>query len=173
MRLKNITIERATVHDLSALIALFDKANAYSIERSGQAKWTNMEIAIADMSGHVKHGECYVIRSDNNIAATMAIAHSDKFWVDDGKALYLHKLMKDTDIDVPNVGLKFLEFAANRAIEEHKEFLRCDTKPIQARLVKYYIRLGFKNKGSFKYNSTGLEGLLLEAEVSEVLKHIH
>ena len=163
-------IEPADIDDYVKLESLFKIANKYSIERSGEPLWTNMEVARNDLRNHVYSGESYIIRDGNRIAATMTISNSDKLWDDNNDSLYLHKLMKNSDIKIPNVGKIFLQFAVDLALSQNRKYLRCDTITTLSRLINYYKRIGFEERGHFIYSSSDRQGVLLEAKVDDVFQ---
>lgn len=168
-------IEPAKVSDFEELTQIMDEANLYSLTKSDEPMWTAMDFVRGELRAHLEAGECFVLRKEQKILATMTITNEDALWDSestDGKALYIHKLMKNSECHIKNVGLIFISFAAHEAIRQNRRFLRCDTKPTQVRLVNYYYGLAFVKKRSFVYSVTNKPGVLLEADAREVLKRI-
>jgi len=169
------TIEPANANDFKELTRLLDKANEYSLERSGLPAWGLKEYALRELAEHLNDGACYVMRDKQKIVATMTITDKDWLWGDkstDGTALYFHKLMKDPECRIRNIGLIFISFVAHRALTQNKKFIRCDVISSQEQLVKYYLKLGFIHKASFTYRPSGRPGVFLEASADEIIKRI-
>jgi|HubBroStandDraft_4_1064222.scaffolds.fasta_scaffold351812_2 hypothetical protein len=165
----------AKTTDFKELTRIMDEANEYSRARSGEPAWKLKELALSELHEHVKAGNCFVMKVDQKIVATMTITDSDTFWGKpgtDGTALYVHKLMKHPGTHVRNVGLQFLSFAAHKAVQQHKEFLRCDTIATQKRLIDYYIRLSFVIKKHFVYLPSTRPGIFMEVFVQDLLEQI-
>jgi hypothetical protein len=168
-------IERATVSDLEELTQIMDEANEYSLVLSGEPMWRFKELALSELTEHLKAGDCFVMKVDQKIVASMTMTDSDSLWGEhgaDGTALYMHKLMKHHDCPVPDVGLDFLSFAAHKALELKRTLLRCDTIATQKRLIDYYIKLGFVIKKHFVYHPSERPGVFMEASVRDVLERI-
>jgi hypothetical protein len=166
-------IERATISDFDELTAMMDEANEYSRAKSGEPAWKLKDLALRELAEHLKAGDCFVMKVDQKIVATMTITDSDSLWGEsgaDGTALYMHKLMKHADCPVPDVGLAFLSFTAHKAQELKRTVLRCDTITTQERLIDYYIRLGFVIKKHFTYYPSERPGVFMEASVGDILE---
>ena len=171
MTIDSQDIEVATKDDFHSLMAIMKLANDYSEEKSGDRLWTTPH-ADKFFNKKILNGECYVIRVNQQIASVIAIDESDEWsWGKnglDGQALYVHKLMKDPNTRVKHSGFRLLNFAAQKALLKNKKYLRCDTKPTMKKLVSFYEKCGFRVTGEFKYPSSGLKGVHLEAEADEV-----
>jgi hypothetical protein len=170
-------ITKASTSDFEELKLLMQKANSYSLEISGVPQWTKWDVAYNRLEGQLKLDNMFVMRTrDGSIAAAIAIDYYDERWgsqADDGQAMYLHQLMKDPTKATPGVGGIFLEFAAKEAQRQNKPLLRCDTTPELPKLIKYYEGFGFTKKGDIYYDFSGRRGVLLEAEVNDVLSRGH
>ena len=169
-------IAPAKVSDFEELTRVMDRANEYALTKSGDPMWTAMDFVRGQLRSHLEAGDCFVLRDAQKIVATITITEEDALWGDDGQdnnALYIHKLMKNPESHIRDIGLTFLSFAAHEAIRQNKKFLRCDTKTSQERLINYYYGLGFVKKRSFHYSVTGSEGVLLEADAQEVIARIN
>jgi hypothetical protein len=165
-------ISLAVPRDLPALQRLLDKSNKYSIQVSGLPGWKNVEYAYKDIEEHLQAGDVFVIRGNNgSISSTITLSESTDEWEErgqDGKALYFTKFMKDPDQARPDEALKLLKFAAEEAARRGRFLLRCDTVTDQPGIISYYKNLGFMEQGHFMYESSGREGILLEANVSHL-----
>jgi hypothetical protein len=171
----NQTIVPANASDFKELTRLLDKANEYSLEKSGEQVWGLREYALRELAEHLKDGACYVMRYKGKIVATMTITNEDWLWGDksaDGKALYIHKLMKDPECRILNIGLTFISFATHKALEQNKKFIRCDVISSQVQLVQYYLKLGFIEKATFTYRPSGRPGVFLEADAEKLISQI-
>ena len=171
----NQTIEPANVSDFKELTRLLDKANEYSHEKSGLPAWGLKEYALRELEEHLNDGACYVMRDQLKIVATMTITDTDWLWGGksaDGTALYIHKLMKDPECRIRNIGLIFISFAAHKALTQNKKFIRCDVISSQKQLVKYYLKLGYIEKASFTYRPSGRPGVFLEADTEKLIRQI-
>ena len=175
MTLDEKHIEKAQNADFDALVRIMNQANQYAIDKAGEPMWTAMEFVYRQLHAHIESSDCFVMRDEDKIVATMTITDKDILWGEagaDGKALYIHKLMKDPAMPAQNVGLTFLLFAAHQALKQDKKYIRCDTVPSQKHLVNYYLKLGFIKKGAFAYPTTERDGIFLEVDAEELLKRI-
>jgi hypothetical protein len=168
-------IEPAKLADFEQLVQIMDQANHYARTKSGEPMWTAMDFVHSQLRSHLEAGDCFVLRHAQEIVATITISKQDPLWGEDGtdnNALYIHKLMKNPESSIRDIGLTFLSFAAHEAVRQNRKFLRCDTKTSQERLINYYLGLGFAKKRSFNYSVTGFEGVLLEAAVQDVITRL-
>jgi hypothetical protein len=170
-------IERAGTEDFKALKSLLNKANEYSLQKSGDFQWTFSWTAKQQLKRQLDNGDCYVIRSkDGDLMAAFSLTDEDDYmWSEsgqDGTALYAHKLMKDPKIAPPHISKRLLGFAAQQTIDRGRKYLRCDAKISMGHLIAYYKDLGFKEKGRRIYPTTGQTALLLEADPAKLLKSI-
>jgi ribosomal protein S18 acetylase RimI-like enzyme len=170
-------IQPATLEDFDELKQLLNRANEFSIEQSGLRQWTAMEHVYAQLKAQIENGECYVLRNTNGeITSAIAISdHTTKWgpYSDDGHAIYTTKLMRDPYKSQPGEGRTMLAFAAQEAKRCGKTTLRCDTASNLVGLINYYLKFGFTDKGRFIYESTGREGILLEAKPDDVIMAIN
>ncbi len=144
-------IQLAKLSDLESILAIMDKANQYSLDKSGEPQWTAMNHARGELRTHLEQENCYVIKDKRGaINAIMTLTEEDTYaWGEEGldqTALYFHKLMKDPESSLANPGLTLLSFAAREALRRGKSHLRCDTVSSMKRLISYYESLGFRIK---------------------------
>lgn len=175
MMVDETKIESAKVSDFEELTQILDEANRYSLTKSSEPMWTAMDFVRGQLRSYLEADECFVLRKDQKILATITITSEDALWSNegaDGKALYFKKLMKAPACSIPSVGLLFISFAAHQALKQNRQFLRCDTKLSQVRLLNYYLGLGFVKRHSFTYKVTEKDGILLEAEAKELIRRI-
>lgn len=161
-------IVRAELKDLNALLEIMKQANQYALSKSGKLMWTTQH-AEDGLRTQLKCGDCFVIRNpDKKIAAAIVLDEEDIYaWDDqgkDGKALYVHKLMKNPQYSQANVGLKLMHFAAQEALRRGKRVIRCDTIAGTTGLIDYYLKLGFITQRTMIYKSSNREGVLMQAE---------
>ena len=160
--------------DFELLKVLLDQANSYAAGKTGERMWTNMKHVHEQLYLQLERGECYKILNERgDLCASINITKTDSAkWGDqgqDGRALYLHKLMKDPVTAPAQVGIDLIVFAAQQALTAGKQFLRCDTKSSMTNLVAYYERFGFSHCGTTTYVASGATATLLQADASEVL----
>lgn len=176
MKKHNFKIEQARPSDFDELKSLLDRANQYSIERSGLKLWTMMDYVYGQLQKQINDGECYVLRNRaGNITSCIVLTDDGSEWGErehDSDALYFHKWMKDPGLADSSEPKKLLRFAAEEAIRQKKSYLRCDTVPSLIKLLKYYDRLGFKRIALFVYESSGRPGILLEVKPDLLLKNL-
>lgn len=168
-------IVQAQLEDLPAVNKLLKKANDYSIQKAGQPQWTFLHTARKQLESHLEEGHCYVLKDDHGaVVAAFTLTEDDlERWGGDGldeQALYCHKLMKDPDTAEPQIAKRFLVFAAQRAQEQGRRYLRCDVKASLGRLLDYYESMGFYEKRHITYPTTQMEAVLLEAEIDRLLR---
>jgi len=171
-------IELVSIEDYDQVEQLMDRANEYARQRSGDYLWHYLDFVRSLMRHNILNGQLYAIRNDEReITSTIAIIEEDKrIWGEigvDGQALYLEKLMKNPQKAEPDEAKQLMVFAAKEAIRRGRPYLRCDTVSSQEGLVRYYQRLGFRDRGHFTYTPSNKPGILLEITARELIKNLN
>jgi len=170
----NHRIELAQMSDFEAAKQLLDRANDYALAQSGSHSWTAMDHVHANLLKTIKEDRFYIIKNDEGeIVASISFDNKRRQWKKAGfekvEALYFYKWMKNPAVVVADEPKRLLRFVAEQAKLQDKKYLRCDTIAELSELVNYYKRLGFREMGSFMYDSSKRPGVLLQADVDEVL----
>ena len=157
-------IRLADETDAQQVWNLADRANAFSLQKSGEVQWTP-DFGLLNIYQALGAGKFHVVEADRQIVAGVVIEKEDPdIWGAeglDGRAFYVHKLMADPESNGIGLGRHLIRFAADEAIRDGRELLRLDCRASQIDLRRYYERLGFEHKrylepSSAKYGRAAL-----------------
>lgn len=144
----NIRIRQATAEDAAGVSAVLTGAAEWLAER-GIPMWRAGELAPDIIAADVASGEFYVaVTADGSIAGTVKFQLEDAlFWPDEapGRAAYVHRLAVRRDCAGGAVSAALLTWAAERAREFKRPFLRLDCDAERAKLRAVYERQGFRH----------------------------
>ncbi|GAA1271406.1 hypothetical protein Psi02_51700 [Planotetraspora silvatica] len=146
-----LTLRRATPGDLPTVLTLLAEAAKW-LNAAGVHQWPDGGFPAARIEPLIEQGTMYLLDdgSDPVPAATMALdGHADpEFWTRHdrpGDALYVHKLAVSRAYSGQGLGEMLLDWAAGRAAEEGRRWLRLDCAKDNPRLQAYYRRFGFRH----------------------------
>lgn len=96
----------------------------------------------------IEHGECFLAESDGAVIATITVDdHPDpEFWTPDDQpddALYVHRMAVTRAAAGEGMGAIMLDWAAKRAADAGKGWLRLDAWRTNEGLHRYYLAQGF------------------------------
>jgi ribosomal protein S18 acetylase RimI-like enzyme len=122
------------------------------------------EVSLDQVRAQVEAGEWFVHRKDGEIAGALRLLWSDpQFWGDrPDDAAYVHGLMIDRRYARQGLGERLLEWAAHRARQEARRFLRLDCVETNRRLQRYYFERGFRRVGRLDAEGPWYAAVLLE-----------
>ena len=169
---KNPEIVQAGLEDFEELKVLMRTANDYSLKLTGVPQWTAWDRAFGQLEGLLASGQVFIIRDNEGaIASSISYNFDSEYWGDitqDNNAIYFYKLMKDPQRSSADDAKQLLMFVAYEAIKSGKQYLRCDTLQELPKLIRYYEKIGFVQKGDFSIQSVGRRGVILEASAETV-----
>jgi GNAT superfamily N-acetyltransferase len=104
-------------------------------------KWENIRRTAAN-------GTCWLVTADDGrIVGTITVeSHADPYWLpsdDPDDALYIHRMVVDNGARGSELGSALLDWAARRARQAGKSWLRLDAWKANPALHKYYLDRGF------------------------------
>lgn len=111
----------------------------------------------------VDRGERYTVGVVNVRFAIVRLTWSDPYWPDDNLAVYVHTMAVRPAMHGQNVGSSILFWAARKARQEGKRFLRLDCLAGNNRLRRYYEDQGFVYRG--EVTDRDYVGALYEKEI--------
>ena len=102
-----------------------------------------------ELEGRVAGDELFVVELEGTPAATFTLLWDDpSFWGErPPDAAYLHKLAVRPAFRRRGLGARIVEWAARRAAEAGRAYLRLDCRRDKASIRSYYERLGFEHRG--------------------------
>jgi ribosomal protein S18 acetylase RimI-like enzyme len=102
-----------------------------------------------ELERRVAAEELFVVDLDGEVAATFTLLWDDpSFWGEQPPdAAYLHKLAVRPAFRRGGLGARIVEWAARRAAEAGRAYLRLDCRRDKAGIRSYYERLGFEYRG--------------------------
>ena len=141
----SIAVTSASASDVDTVLDLLDDAVRWLAER-GVRQWEVGQWKRARMLAAIENGETYLARDGERIVGSLNLADSDEvIWPDDdGRALFVHRLVVARDAHGRGVGAAMLRWAEGMARERRRAFLRLDTACDSAALRAYYEAQGFR-----------------------------
>ncbi|PJJ57259.1 acetyltransferase (GNAT) family protein [Mumia flava] len=156
--------------DAASIVALRDDLARWQ-QREGIEQWQVGEVGADEVRDQIAAGQWSVLRDDGQIQATIRLMESDPFFWDDlvpgtaTDALYVHGLMVRRAQAGRGLGEVLLDWAARRAADDGRAFLRLDARVSNPRLIAYYARLGFVERGARAMPEPWGEAMRLERPV--------
>lgn len=94
----------------------------------------------------IKENRVYVIKDNDKVIGTFTLKETNKYWQDDGLAMYIRHLV--TSLEYRGIGKLLIDFALEEVRKHGKKFLRLDCFTSNKVLNEYYNKLGFICFGS-------------------------
>ncbi|HEX5542129.1 MAG TPA: GNAT family N-acetyltransferase [Micromonospora sp.] len=145
-------IERANLGDLETIIVMREEASAWLSTRGidqWREPWPSQEAMSARIAASIRAGETWMVRDEaGQSAATVALdSFADpRLWTPAEQrdpALYLHRLIVRRNW--AGLGSKILDWAASRARQLGKAWIRIDVWTHNYPLHRYYLNNGFQH----------------------------
>lgn len=136
-------IEPSVHEDIPAILAVY-RASADYQRRNGYNVWNEFDSKL--IRTEIGQGRHFKITEGDEIACVFTICYSDPLiWEekDADPAVYLHRIA--THPAFKGKGLMYLvkKWAAQHALDNHKNFIRMDTWGDNESLKQYYMKCGF------------------------------
>lgn len=162
----DIKIQKATVADVPAIMALLEKRIRWMDEKK-LYQWNKTDYfgvyPYAYFVKRVEEGVVFVAATGETIVGVMALLTEDPRWPEPAPALYVHHLA--TDPAVPGLGAQMLTFAEEYSRLSGGDRLRLDCQTVNPALNRYYEKLGYVHAGSCVDGA--YEGNLMEKYLCE------
>jgi len=140
-----LTIERATIADVTAAQALIDGARHWLRSR-GIDQWQD-PVPDAVLRRDVEQGNLFVARQDEVVVAMVTVSDSDSgTWsVDSSPAVYVHRLAVAQAHRGSRLGQRLLAWVEAKAADRGAAFVRLDCASDNPRLRRFYEQQGFRH----------------------------
>lgn len=142
----HLEIEQATLNELTVVAAILQEASIWAERAHGQL-WVETELAPDSIREEVGQGQFFIACRSGDPAGTLRYQLDDRqFWPEaaGNDAAYVHRLAVRRCYAGQGVAAAMLEWAARRAREQGRTFLRLDTDITRPGLMALYERCGFK-----------------------------
>ncbi len=144
----DLVVRLAEPDDVEPVLDLLAEAGDWVRAETGISQWPK-RFPREFMIDLVDRGVLYVANDDTVLAATLCLQWADPtFWpgaADD--AVYVHRLAVKRSCAGRGIGERLLHWAAERAVEGGRAFVRVDCMTENAGLRRYYESLGFRHRG--------------------------
>lgn len=164
-----LAIRSGGVDDESAVLALFDDAIAWLVQRGLVGQWGEQPLsARPDMTTMVREmltdNEIRIAEHDGAVVGVLAAGPSPPYAPSNPTPeLYVLLLLSARRLSGNRIGARLLELAGEMARERGALMLRVDCWADSPALVKYYERHGFVRADRFNLN--GWRGQMLSRQV--------
>lgn len=141
----SVAISHALASDVEVVLALLNDAVRWLAER-GVKQWEVGQWKRERLLAAIERGETYLARERERVVGSFSAAPSDDvIWPDDdGRALYVHRLVVDRHAHGRGVGAAMLRWAESNARSRGCTFVRLDTACDNVVLRAYYEAQGFR-----------------------------
>lgn len=141
----SLTISLATPSDAKAVTEILNQAAKYKLARNDNA-WAQVPFTVEKIQERITKGSVYVARFDGVIVGTVQLTWEDEMvWGEQPPiAAYIHQLAVKDGYHGHHLGSKLLDWTAQKAISNNREFLRLDVPPENKQLRTYYEKIGFQ-----------------------------
>jgi GNAT superfamily N-acetyltransferase len=142
----DLSVRLAELDDVEPVIDLLAEAGHWVRAVTGVSQWPE-RFPREFMIDLVDRGALYVAHGGSVLAATLCLQWADPtFWPGaDDDAVYVHRLAVKRSY--AGSGERLLDWAAERAVETGRAFVRVDCITENAGLRRYYESLGFRHRG--------------------------
>jgi ribosomal protein S18 acetylase RimI-like enzyme len=159
-----MVIAQASENDLPDVIALFDEAVGWLVERGITGQWGTMPFSElpamrARFEGWIAEGTLYVARVGGALAGTIVLSERIPGYAHEAlpefpePALYLEAFTTSRSAAGQGVGRALLRWADEHALAKGKEAIWLDCWADNPGLVAYYERAGFVPQRDFMVGS--------------------
>jgi ribosomal protein S18 acetylase RimI-like enzyme len=143
-----LVVAPATPAQLVVVLDILDEAARWLTDR-GIDQWRPGSFAPEPIARRIAAGEVFLLYLTDEPVATLTLQPSDTIiWGEmPDDALYLHRLAIRRRVGGQGVGRRLLDWAADRAADAGKRYLRLDCMAENTALCAYYERAGFHYRG--------------------------
>lgn len=147
------SIEKATLKDLPSINALFMDARAF-LKHSGVDQWQDGYPESTDVQADIAGGVCYVLKTGEEIVATMTVTEYDEnydqidgAWLCGGKYFAVHRVAVKDGHRGKGLTRKLYDFALDLAKKRGAISLRADTHKDNLAMQRALTSYGFLHCG--------------------------
>jgi ribosomal protein S18 acetylase RimI-like enzyme len=150
-----LTIREGSADDEAAVLALFDQAVEWLVERGLSGQWGEQAFSTRpDMRGLVRRtladNEIRIAEHQGAVVGVLALGTSPPYVPGNPlPELYIALLLSSRQLRGNQIGLRLLDLATEIARERGARMVRVDCWADSPRLVKFYERHGFARQGLF------------------------
>lgn len=148
-----MNIRKGTLDDLNKIVEMYIIARR-DLQENDIHQWDHNDPSIQMLHEDIKSGNLYVAVKGNDILGSVVLdeekepEHKDIDWaVEDGKALYLHRLVVHLDFQGEGTGKVLMEFADQYAKEHGYASIRLDAYEENEVARGLYEKFGYKEMG--------------------------
>lgn len=136
---------KTTDKDLALVLELFEKVNKQK-DKEGYILWgDNMDKSVIE--NDIDTGCHYKIVKNQDVLCVFAVHYHDPLiWreKDHNDAIYLHRIVVNTDFKGQKQFAKVLDWAIDNALKSNIRYIRMDTWAANKQLADYYVSFGFE-----------------------------
>jgi GNAT superfamily N-acetyltransferase len=147
-----ISIRQARSEDAATIASILLEASQWA-ESNGLDMWGPDEISVEAIQPDVDAGLFYLAVVDGEPLGTFKFVLEDlEFWPDhaQGDGAFIHRLAVRRRAAKTGVGTAMIEWAASRARELARPYLRLDCDPRRPRLRAFYVSNAFRHHSDFR-----------------------
>ena len=136
-------IVKAEEKDLDAICLLFEEAISFQ-KMNNYIGWNNYDRAY--LQTDIDNGLLFKIINEEDIICIFSICYRDELiWreMENGDALYLHRIVLNRRFKGGKVFMKVLDWAVDHAREKYLACIRMDTWATNEKIIGYYKGYGF------------------------------
>lgn len=141
----NIEIIEAGIQDAEVASSIMCEA-ALWLKDQGMDLWLPEELSPGMLEPSIRTGELHLVIMRGDPVGTVIYQHSDRlFWPDmpEGDAAYIHKIIVKRSVAGQGLGSRIIAWAAEKALQEGRRYLRLDTEASRVKLCALYESAGF------------------------------
>lgn len=146
-----ITVEQATLTDLKTISEILSEAADWLRQRN-MPMWRDNELAPEILADDITAGLFFIGKSNGVGAGIIKFQLEDKkFWPDTSQeeSAFVHRLAVRRQFAGAGVSTQLLKWAAHRARNLNRRFLRLDCEASRPRLRAFYEKFGFRHHSDF------------------------
>lgn len=141
-----IRIRQAGVPDIGSILGILTEAAEWLHSR-GIPMWCDHELDPERIAEEAARGDFFVAESGGGIVGTFKFQLEDRlFWPDlpAGEAAFVHRFAIHRGVAGSGVSTAMLQWAADRAAQSGRRFLRLDCDAARPSLRAFYETFGFR-----------------------------
>lgn len=147
--MENLEFRCATAYDVLALSTVLTEAASW-LKESGIPLWDVESLSVSKLKPQVSQGDFWLCYRKGELVGVLKFQLEDRqYWPEsvDNEAAYVHKLVVRKSFSGEGLSSMMLEWAANRAGELGRPYLRLDCEASRGQLRRIYEKFGFRRVG--------------------------
>jgi GNAT superfamily N-acetyltransferase len=143
----NLIFGLATRDDLESVYEVYRGVCWWLHHVRGITEQWEGEPAQEEIEQMIASDELYLALSQQVVVGAFKLNDKDHHWDNDGTALYVHAFAVHRKFKGQGIGQVMLDWAADEARRQGKQYLRLDCMNENARLKQYYAEASFESRG--------------------------